>query len=282
MSLLNVQPYSSSHHTCPYIVISKFFFFVIITLAAVYCYTTLVVLWDCYDLVCRFPSLCAVMKLRIKKIPHGLFMIPARTSLRSHAPAFMSLTCGISHSCEYAAHVRRTPRTSLRSHSPCHSHAGCCFFFVLKKDIGKFCSRDRVINAPCDSSAPRFLAARAELHFQSFLRFLLRVIFRQFFSLSTTLSSSPSSSTRRYHLIIKICCQYVMKSSKLVNTQKMVKNGCFWGSRKRGLKRVFLACFWPHRKITFFWHHHIINTSKNEALKKCLKKMSFWKKSKIF
>jgi hypothetical protein len=101
------------------------------------------------------------------------------------------------------------------------------FFCVLKKDIGKFCSLDRVINAPCDSSAPRFLAARAELHFQSFLRFLLRVIFRQFFSLSTTLSSSPSSSTRRYHLIIKICCQYVMKSSKLVNTQKMVKNGCF-------------------------------------------------------
>jgi hypothetical protein len=66
MSLLNVRSYSSSHHTCHHTSASVNFFF--ITLVAVCCYTTLVVLWDCYGLVCRFTSLCVVMKLRIKKI----------------------------------------------------------------------------------------------------------------------------------------------------------------------------------------------------------------------
>jgi hypothetical protein len=65
--LLNVRSYSSSHHT--FIIQSSLnFFFINITLVAVCCYTTLAVLWDCYDLVCRFISLCVVMKLRIKKI----------------------------------------------------------------------------------------------------------------------------------------------------------------------------------------------------------------------
>jgi hypothetical protein len=90
-----------------YIVISKFFFFVIIiTLAAVCCTQHLwcceVVMVSCVDSlpVCRHET-------SYQKNPHRLFMIPARTSLRSHAPAFMSPTCGISHSCEYAAHVSK-------------------------------------------------------------------------------------------------------------------------------------------------------------------------------
>jgi hypothetical protein len=81
--------YSSSHHTGHHTSSSvNFFFIILITLAAVRCYTTLVVLWDCYGLVCRFISLCAVMKLHIKKIltdflwyPHALRC--ARTRLLS-------------------------------------------------------------------------------------------------------------------------------------------------------------------------------------------------------
>jgi hypothetical protein len=137
MSLLNVRSYSSSHHTCHHTSPSVNFFFIIITLVAVCCYTTLVVLWDCYGLVCWFISLCDVMKLRIKKSSRT-FVIPARTSLRSHAPAFMSPPRGISphvSSCasveERLAHrYARTRRaTPLR----------CClfFFFFFLSDIGQ-------------------------------------------------------------------------------------------------------------------------------------------------
>jgi hypothetical protein len=135
MSLLNVRLCSSSHHTCHHRSSSVNFFFVIITLLAVCCYTTLVVLWDCYGLVCRFPSLCVVMKLRIKKSSRT-FVIPAHTSLRSHVPAFMSPTRGISQSCEYAAHDgRRTSRTSLRSHSTCHSHAALLNYYYIASHV---------------------------------------------------------------------------------------------------------------------------------------------------
>jgi hypothetical protein len=81
------------------------FFFIIIALAAVCCYATLVVLWDCYDLMCRFASLCAVMKLHIKKIltdflwyPHALRC--ARARLLSWVPRVGRVTHVM-----YAAHV---------------------------------------------------------------------------------------------------------------------------------------------------------------------------------
>jgi hypothetical protein len=142
------------------------------------------VLCDRYGLRVRFLNLCAVMKLRIKKKSSRTFVIPAHTSLRSPVPAFMSPTRGISQSCEYAAHASKNAShiatLALDVPFPCS-----WFFFVsCLKDAGKPSSRDRVINAPCDPSAPRFLAARAGLHFVGFLRVLLRVDFSPFFGLS--------------------------------------------------------------------------------------------------
>jgi ABC-type amino acid transport system permease subunit len=44
-------------------------------------------------------------------------------------------------------------------------------FFFLLHDIAQVLLTDRVINAPCELSAPRFLAARAGLHFGNFIGF---------------------------------------------------------------------------------------------------------------
>jgi hypothetical protein len=138
--------------------------------------------------------------------------------------------------------------------------------FSFHYTIVSSASRDRAINSPCDSSAPRFLAARAGLRFGRFLIgffwgsfFVIFGLSFNFFVINIIINPSLTSSHHQNLL------SAVMKSSKLVNTRKMVKNSCFWGSRKRGSKWVFLACFWPHRKITFFWHQHIINTSKNHV-----------------
>jgi hypothetical protein len=98
------------------------------------------------------------------------------------------------------------------------------------------------------------------------------------FLASYIIINTPLTSSHRQNLL--------STRHEIVKTRQHTKNGQKWlflRVSKKGLKMaVFLACFWPHRKIMFFWHQHIINTSKNEALKKCLKKMSFWKKSKIF
>jgi hypothetical protein len=143
------------------------------------CYTTLVVLWDCYGLVCD--SLACVPSWNfVSKKSSRTFVIPARTSLRSHAPAFMSPTCGSGTHVSMLRICRRTLRTSLRSHSACHSLL-LIFFFFVKGHQASSASRDRVINAPCDPSAPRPLAARAGLHFCHFFRPLLRVDFSSFF-----------------------------------------------------------------------------------------------------
>jgi hypothetical protein len=125
-------------------------------------------------------------------------VIPAHTSLRSHVPAFMSPTRGISQPCEYAAHVPKNAShiATLALDVPFPGLL-VVFFFSFKVHRASSASRDRVINAPCDPSAPRPLAARAGLHFCFFLRILLRVDFRQFLTSRATLSSSTSSPTRR-------------------------------------------------------------------------------------
>jgi hypothetical protein len=105
MSLFNFRSYSSSHHTFHHRSHQQIFFFLFSSLLLQCVLRNTRGLWDYYGLVCvcRSINLCAVMKLRIKKILTD-FCDTRTHSLRSHAPAFMSLTCGLSHSCEYAAH----------------------------------------------------------------------------------------------------------------------------------------------------------------------------------
>jgi hypothetical protein len=188
--ILIITSYLSS-----YICIGKFFFFCIITLVAVCCYTTLVVLWDCYGLVCRFTSLCVVMKLRIKKNPHGLLWYPhilrcARTCLLSWVPH----VGWVSHVSMLRMRLR-TPRTSLRSHSTCHSPVRVVVFFK-KKTSGKFCLtrsrhkrslwlfRSAGSRRPCRAPfCGLFFKGSAEVDFSSFL------------PLDQLFSSSTSSST---------------------------------------------------------------------------------------
>jgi hypothetical protein len=123
---------------------------------------------------------------------------------------------------------RRTPRTSLRSHSTCHS-----LFRVVhsykKSHLASSVSRDRVINAPCDPSAPRFLAAHPGSIFVAFfLGPLFRGSFRDFGSRATFFIVINIIIVTSYrHRIIQICYHHVMKSAKLANTRKMVKNDRF-------------------------------------------------------
>jgi hypothetical protein len=145
-------------------------------------------------------------------------------------------------------------------------------------------SRGRVINAPCDPSAPRVLAARSGLHFLIFFYGLVKGRFSSFFS--------PLEQLFRHLNHHQHAINIISSSKFVVNTswnrqnssthEKWSKIAVFEGLEKEAQN----GCFWPVfdliKKSRFFWHQHIINTSKNEALKKCLKKMSFWKKSKIF
>jgi hypothetical protein len=174
---------------------------------------------------------------------------------------------------------RRTPRTSLRSHSTCHSRVDS---FILTTS-GKFrltrsrhkrslwLFRSAVSRRPCRAPFWSFFVGLVEVDFSSFFR-LSNNFFVIYIIINTALTSSHHQNV-------------LSARHEIVKTRQHTKNGQKWlflRVSKKGLKWLFLACFWPHRKITFFWHQHIINTSKNEALKKCLKKMSFWKKSKIF
>jgi hypothetical protein len=103
--ILIITSYLSS-----YIVISKFFFLLLSSLLLQCCYTTLVVLWDCYGLVCD--SLACVPSWNfVSKKSSRTFVIPARASLRSHAPAFMSPKCGISTHVSMLRMCQGTPRT---------------------------------------------------------------------------------------------------------------------------------------------------------------------------
>jgi hypothetical protein len=182
-------------------------------------------------------------------------MIPARTSLRSHAPAFMSPTCGISHSVSMLRMCRRTPRTSLRSHSTCIPRSLRFFLEGHRRPS----SRDRVINAPCVSSAPRFLAARAGLHFVRFYWVLLRVVFSSFFDLLNNFFViyiiTNTSLTPSHHQ------NFLSTRHEIVKTRQYTKNGQKWlflrVSKKRFKMGVFGLFFDLIEKSRFF----DINTS---------------------
>jgi hypothetical protein len=213
-------------------------------------------------------------------------VIPAHTSLRSRVPAFMSPTRGISQSCEYAAHVSKNAShiATLALDVPFPENWFRFFFFSCLKDIGQdHLTRSRYERSLCVCPLRGSSPPVPGSIFYRFCRVLLRVDFRHFLT-----AWQLFRHLHHYQHVITI-----VSSSKFVgNTswnhqnspthEKWSKMAVFEGLKKEAQNGCFLACFWPHRKITFFWHHHIINTSKNEALKKCLKKMSFWKKSKIF
>jgi hypothetical protein len=102
--------FDHTHHhiiLSSYIVISKFFFFVSSLLLQ--CVVTQhswcceIVMVSCVDSLACVSSCNFVSKKKSSRT----FVIPAHTSLRSHVPAFMSPTRGISQSCEYAAHVSK-------------------------------------------------------------------------------------------------------------------------------------------------------------------------------
>jgi hypothetical protein len=185
-------------------------------------------------------------------------MIPARTSLRSHAPAFMSPTCGISHSVSMLRMCRRTPRTSLRSHSTCIPRSLRFFLEGHRRPS----SRDRVINAPCVSSAPRFLAARAGLHFVRFYWVLLRVVFSSFFDLLNNFFViyiiTNTSLTPSHHQ------NFLSTRHEIVKTRQYTKNGQKWlflrVSKKRfkmGVFGLFFDLIEKSRFLTSTHHQHI-------------------------
>jgi hypothetical protein len=102
--VIKFSSYSSSYRTCHHTSSSVNFFFLLSSLLLQCCYTHS---W-CYEVVmvtCVDPLACVPSRNFVSKKSSRTFVIPARTSLCSHAPAFMSLTCGISLSCEYAAHI---------------------------------------------------------------------------------------------------------------------------------------------------------------------------------
>jgi hypothetical protein len=149
---------------------------------------------------------------------------------------------------------QRTPRTSLRLHSTCHSRVGW-FFFKKKRALASSTSRDRVINAPCDPSAPRVLAARTGLHFYVFLglvegRFFVIFLTSRitFFVIYIIINTSLTSyhhqkllSTR--HETVKTC-QHTKNGQKwlfLRVSKKRAQNGCFWPVLTSSKIDVFLT-----------------------------------------
>jgi hypothetical protein len=186
----------------------------------------------------------------------------------------------ISHSCEYAAHVSKNA-SHIATLAIAVPFPGLQVLFLVS---GKFCltrshHKRSFVSLPLRGFSPP--VPGSILRF--FLGFCWGSIFVNFdlssnFLASYIIINTPLTSSHRQNLL--------STRHEIVKTRQHTKNGQKWlflRVSKKGLKMaVFLACFWPHRKIMFFWHQHIINTSKNEALKKCLKKMSFWKKSKIF
>jgi hypothetical protein len=212
--------------------------------------------------VCGFTSLCAVMKLRIKKSSRT-FVIPARTSLRSHAPAFMSPTCGISHSCKYAAHVSKNVShiATLALGVP-FPVMFVFFFFLFGGPLARSSSRDRVINAPCDPSAPRFLAARVGLNFCGFYRVLLRVDFSHFFCPSNNFFVIciiiDTSLTSSHHQNL------ISTHHEIIKTRQHTKNGQKWSFLRVSKKRLKMAVFGlflnsskNHVFLTSSHHQHI-------------------------
>jgi hypothetical protein len=146
------------------------FFFTIIALTVVCCYTTLVVLWDRYGLVCLIHWHVWRHETPHQKILRT-FVMPARTHCAyTRLLSWVSRVGWVTH-VKYAAHASENAShvATLALDVP---FPGLMFFFFYYLYLTWYraspASRDRVINAPCDPSAPRFLAARAGLHFGHF------------------------------------------------------------------------------------------------------------------
>jgi hypothetical protein len=107
MSLLNVRSYSLSHHTCHHnVVISRFFFYYYHrSCCSVLLHNTrgaVRLLWPRV----WFPSLCAVMKLRIKKILTDFCDTCTHFAALARA-CFHESHVWVRYSCEYAAHMSK-------------------------------------------------------------------------------------------------------------------------------------------------------------------------------
>jgi hypothetical protein len=188
-------------------------------------------------------------------------VIPARTSLRSHAPAFMSPTCATSRSCEYAAHASKNAShiATLALDVPFP-----IFFFFYALFCSKGCrtssaSRDRVINAPCTlplrgSSPPvpgsifgKFLGSCWRVDFSSFF-----CPHTTFFRIDAIINTSLTSSHHQNLLSAR---------HEIVKTRQHTKNGQKWSflrvSKKRLKMAFFLPVFDPIEKSRFY----DINTS---------------------
>jgi hypothetical protein len=168
----------------------------------------------------RFTSLCAVMKLRIKKILTDFCDTRTRFAALARA-CFHESQVWDKYSCEYAAHVSRNASHSLRSHSTCHS-----LIYVPLLTSASSASRDRVINAPCALPLRGFSPPVPGSIFASFFRSYWRSIFRHFFAPHTTffvidiiINTSLTSSHHQNLLSAR---------HEIVKTRQHTKNGQKW------------------------------------------------------
>jgi hypothetical protein len=205
------------------------FFFTIIALTVVCCYTTLVVLWDRYGLVCLIHWHVWRHETPHQKILRT-FVMPARTHCAyTRLLSWVSRVGWVTH-VKYAAHASENAShvATLALDVP---FPGLMFFFLLfvfdlisgkscltrsrhKRSLWPF--RSAVSRRPCRAPFWSFFLGFTESRF-----FVIFCLSSNFFVISIIINESLG------HSIIKICCQHVMKSSKLVNTRKMVKNGRF-------------------------------------------------------
>jgi hypothetical protein len=211
-------------------------------------------------------------------------VIPARTSLHSHAPAFMIPTCGLSHSCEYAAHESKNAShiATLALAVPIPAVVIVFFFFFLKAIIKCCLTRSRHKRSLCPS-APRVLAARAGLQFLVFFKCLVEVNFSSFFDLSNNffviniiINTSLASSHHQNLLSTR---------HEIVKTRQHTKNGQKWSFFRvleKGLKMAVFGLFLTSSKIDVFLtsshHQHI----KKWGLKKVFKKKCHFEKNRKF
>jgi hypothetical protein len=195
------------------------------------------------------------MKLRIKKSSRTFY--DTRTHFATLARAcFHESHVWDKSLCEYAAHVSKNASHIATLALDVHSQGHWGFFFEGHRRPS---SRDRVINAPCVSSAPRFLAARAGLHFVRFYWVLLRVVFSSFFDLLNNFFViyiiTNTSLTPSHHQ------NFLSTRHEIVKTRQYTKNGQKWlflrVSKKRFKMGVFGLFFDLIEKSRFF----DINTS---------------------
>jgi hypothetical protein len=187
-------------------------------------------------------------RVRSHETPHQQILTPdlcdARTwSLRSHAPAFMWLTC-----CGNSSLAWVCSASGLRTHRIASRHSSCllpvCGFFfekTLLQDINTRVDRThRVMNARRDVNAPRLSPTPKRVSVLRPQKGLKK--WPLFQSCKITLFNTSYTSSSHHHIIITSSTHHIniIKSSTHV---KIIKNGRFLGSSKRGQKWLFLGSF---------------------------------------